>query len=207
MNNAVFGKTMENLKNRIEIHATTLENNAVKWFSQINLKAAKYFKGFYLIEMYKKKIVYDKPLYVGSTILDLSKLHMMKFHYGVIDKEFPNQHELIYSDTDSLVYNIKHPDIYEWVKNNKQHFDLASSLRPDLFDVTNDKALGIFKDENSWLIIMEWLANNPKVYSYIYQMSLKGNETKNKKVLKGVSKTVVKNEIEHQDYVHVFGNQ
>ena len=51
---------------------------------------------------------------------------------------------------------------------------------------------------------MEWLANNPKVYSYIYQMSLKGNETKNKKVLKGVSKTVVKNEIEHKDYVHVL---
>ena len=128
----------------------------------------------------------------------------MKFHYDVIEEQFAGRAELIYSDTDSLVYNIKHPDIYEWVKNNKQHFDLASSLRPDLFDVTNDKALGIFKDENSWLIIMEWLANNPKVYSYIYQMSLKGNETKNKKVLKGVSKTVVKNEIEHKDYVHVL---
>jgi hypothetical protein len=117
--------------------------------------------------MYKEEVLYDKPLYVGASILDLSKLCTMEFHYGVIEKEFKNKYELLYSDNDSLVYNFKHPDIYEWVKNNKQHFDLASSLRPDLFDVTNDKALGIFKCENSWLIIMEWLANNPKVYSYI----------------------------------------
>ena len=65
MNNSVFGKTMENLKNRVNIHATTSENNAVKWFSKVNMKNAKFFSGLYLIEMFKEEIVYDKPLYVS----------------------------------------------------------------------------------------------------------------------------------------------
>ena len=57
-----FGKTMENIKNRINIHATTSEQNAVKWFSKVHMKGAKYFSGLYLIEMYKEEVLYDKPL-------------------------------------------------------------------------------------------------------------------------------------------------
>jgi hypothetical protein len=54
-------------------------------------------------------------LYVGTSILDLSKLHMMNFHYNVINKEFEGKYNLMYSDTDSFVYNTEHPDFYEWV--------------------------------------------------------------------------------------------
>ena len=105
MNNSVFGKTMENVKNRINSHLTDNEPNAVKWFSKINIKTSKSIEDLYLIEMYKNEIVYDKPIYVGTSILDLSKLHMMRFHYEVIAKHF-NNYNLIYSDTDSFVYNI-----------------------------------------------------------------------------------------------------
>ena len=142
--------------------------------------------------------------YVGASILDLSKLCMMEFHYDVVEKEFSNKYELIYSDTDSMVYNFKHPDIYDWIKNNKHHFDLSESERPDLKDNTNKKVLGKFKDENNSLLITEFLALNPKVYSFKYQHELANNEVKSKKTLKGVSKTVVKKEINHQDYVHVL---
>ena len=85
-------------------------------------KDSKEFNGLYSIEMYKKEIVYDKPLYVGTSILDLSKLCMLDFHYNVINKEFENKYNSIYSDTDSLVSNIKTPDLYEWIKNNKNIF-------------------------------------------------------------------------------------
>jgi hypothetical protein len=168
------------------------------------MKGAKCFSGLYLIEMYKEEVLYDKPLYVGASILDLSKLCMMEFHYDVVEKEFQNKYELIYSDTDSMVYNFKHDDIYEWIKNNKHHFDLSESERPDLKDNTNKKVLGKFKDENNSLLITEFLALNPKVYSFKYQHELLNNEVKNKKTLKGVSKTVVKKEINHKDYVHVL---
>ena len=64
----------------------------------------------------------DKPIYVGTTILDLSKVCMMDFHYNVIETNFHNQYNFIYGDTDSLVYNIYHNDIYDWIKNKKSLF-------------------------------------------------------------------------------------
>lgn len=204
MNNAVFGKTMENVKNRINIHATTSNENAIKWFSKVNLKGCKEFNGLYLIEMLREEIIYDKPLYVGTSILDLSKLCMMEFHYGVIQKNFENNYDLIYSDTDSFVYNIRTPDIYEWIKTNKKYFDLSESKRDDLKDDENKKKLGRYKDELNSLLIDEFLALNPKVYSIKYYNSLENTEIKNKKTLKGISKIVVKNEIEHTHYENVL---
>ena len=71
MNNAVFGKTMENVKNRMDLHLTTSDDNAVKWFSKYNFKNCKEHDGLYLIEMFKDEIVYDKPIYVGTSVLDV----------------------------------------------------------------------------------------------------------------------------------------
>ena len=196
MNNAVFGKTMENVKNRINLHLTTEEDNAIKWFSKINFKTSKNFDNLHLIEMYKQEIVYDKPIYVGTSILDLSKLHMMNFHYNVINKEFDN-YSLIYSDTDSFVYNIEHPDVYKWVYDNKQYFDLSDSLNNDIKDNQNKKVLGMFKDELCSLPMKEFTALNPKVYSF-------ESAKECSKKLKGISKVVVKKEITHSDYNDVL---
>ncbi len=201
MNNAVFGKTMENLKARVNIHATTSDDNAVKWFSRVTFKNAKEVNGLYLIETFKEEIVYDKPLYVGTSILDLSKLHMMKFHYDVIQKEFNDKANLLYSDTDSLIYEIKCDDVFDWIKQHKNYFDLSESVRDDLRDDTNKKVLGCFKDECNSNIITEFIALNPKVYSFKY---ICDDVEKNKKTLKGVSKVTVKNEITHDDYCNVL---
>lgn len=197
MNNAVFGKTMENVKNRINLHLTTDETNAIKWFSKINFKTSKNFDNLHLIEMYKQEIIYDKPIYVGTSILDLSKLHMMNFHYNVINKEFEGKHNLIYSDTDSFVYNIEHPDIYKWIHENKHHFDLSDSLNNNIKDNQNKKVLGMFKDELCSIPMKEFTALNPKVYSFesAHECSKK---------LKGISKVVVKKEITHADYNNVL---
>jgi hypothetical protein len=157
MNNSVFGKTMENVKNRMSLHLTINDKNAVNWFSKPTLKGAKEIDGLYLIETYAEEIVMDKPIYVGTSILDLSKVCMMDFHYNVIETSFHNKYNFIYGDTDSLVYNIYHDDIYDWIKNNKEHLDLSDSQRPDLKDNTNKKVLGKFKDEMNSLPIKEWI--------------------------------------------------
>ena len=206
MNNAVFGKTMENVKNRMELKLTTENEKAIKWFSKLNFKDSKFCDGLHMIEMYKKEIVYDKPVYVGTSVLDLSKLCMMDFHYNTIHKNFEGKYNVLYSDTDSLVYSIQHDDIYEWIKQNKQHFDLSDSIRTELKDNTNKKVLGKFKDEMNTLIMTEFIALNPKVYSINHQTLNEFNEVKikNKKTLKGVSKVVVKKEIKHDDYVNVI---
>ena len=86
MNNAVFGKTMENVQNRIDLKLTTDNKYAIKYFSKLNFKDSKYIKGLHLIEMFRTEIVYNKPIYVGTSVLDLSKLCMMDFHYNTIHK-------------------------------------------------------------------------------------------------------------------------
>ena len=201
MNNAVFGKTMENVKNRIELHITADDKNAIKWFSKPTYKTCNEVFGLYLIEMYKNEVVLDKPIYVGTSILDLSKVCMMDFHYNVMEKHFKNKYNLLYSDTDSLVYEIITPDLYSWIKDNKSYFDLSDSVLEDLKDDTNKKVLGKFKDELNSLPMKEFISLISKVYSFNY---LSENELITKKTLKGVSKTVVKNEISYKDYVNVL---
>ena len=119
----------------------------------------------------------------------------MELHYNTIQANFPGKHNLIYSDTDSMVYYIQHEDIRKWVKQNKDHFDLSDSARPDMRDNTNKKVLGKFKDEMSSLLIKEVTALNPKVYSIIHQHEDENkvfHENYNKKTCKGVSQVVVK---------------
>ena len=82
--------------------------------------------------------------------------------------------------------------------------DLSDSKRPELKDDTNKKVIGKFKDECESLVITEFLALNPKVYSFKYSENLECSKIKNKKTLKGVSKITVKNEITHEDYVNVL---
>ena len=73
---------------------------------------------------------------------------------------------MIYSDTDSLIYLIYHDDIYEWIKDNREHFDLSDSKREDMKDNTNKKRLGCFKDELIGQVMSEIVAPSPKCYAY-----------------------------------------
>ena len=146
--------------------------------------------------------MYDKPIYVGTTILDISKVCMMDFHYNVIHKHFEGRYHLIYSDTDSLVYVIRHEDIYKWIKENPEHFDLSESKRADLKDSTNKKKIGKMKDEMHTLVIKDYLALNLKIHMHNHQALNTDSEivVETSKVLKGVSTIVVENEIKAQDY-------
>ncbi|MFM7983872.1 MAG: hypothetical protein ACKPKO_31560, partial [Candidatus Fonsibacter sp.] len=77
-NNCVFGKTFENRKNYIDLRLTTDHEKGVKIFTKLHVKGGKYLDGLRMVEMFKQYIVYDKPLYVGTSVLDSSELHMMK---------------------------------------------------------------------------------------------------------------------------------
>jgi hypothetical protein len=228
MNNAVFGKSCEDVKNRIKLHISTDDKNMIKWATKTTFKKCTSFKGVHLMEMYNLEIKANKPAYVGMSVLDLSKLHMMSFHYDVIQEQFGEKAKLIYSDTDSLVYCLEHPDIYEWVKDNREYFDLSDSARPDMKDNTNKKVIGKFKDEMNGLLNKEITSLNPKVYSIIHQhikekkqivdvvnpqtgnvgFTVKMEETyeenHNTKKVKGISKVVVKKDLHHPDFRRVI---
>ncbi len=202
MNNSVFGKTMENVRNIMNLHLTVDHENAVKWFSKPEFKRNTHAQGLYLIETNKTRIVYDKPVYIGCAVLDLSKLHMMDFHYNVIQKAFGDRAKLIYSDTDSFVYEIEHEDIYEWIGENKEWFDLSKCEREGLRCNDNANVLGKFKDELHGMAMTEMLGLNPKTYAFRWQKIC--NTIAETKKAKGVPKATVDKDMTFDSYEEVL---
>ena len=145
MNNSVFGKCMENVKNYMAMKLTTKESIVVKYVSKHTFKGARFIDGLYMVEFYKKEISFNKPKYIRTSVRDLSKLTMMKFHDGFIHHSFEGRYNLIYIDTDSLVYNIQHDTKYQWIKEHKSQFGTADSLREDLKDTEINKVIGSSK--------------------------------------------------------------
>ena len=196
LNNSVFGKTCENVRNRENMHLTIDATNAVKWFSKLEFKSATYIDGLYLISTHKTSVVYDKPMYVGCAILDISKVRMMDFHYNTIENNFKGKYELIYSDTDSLVYHIHHKNLYKWMNDNPHEFDL-SNMKGKFKNDDNCQVLGKMKSEVGDKIITEFVGLNPKSYAYKYC-------NREVKKAKGVSLSVSEKTMCFDDYKRVM---
>ncbi len=111
MNNAVFGKTMENVEDRVDIKCAFNEDYFLKYTTKPNFKSASKFVDdvnyFMVMEMEKKSVEFNKPIYAGFSILDFSKLHMYKFHYDIMKNKYQDKIKLLMTDTDSLVYEVK----------------------------------------------------------------------------------------------------
>ena len=129
MNNAVFGKTMENVRDRVEIKCAFDEDYFLKYTTKPTFKYASKFGDdenyFMIMEMGKKSVELNKPIYAGFSILDFSKLHMYKFHYDVMKEKYQDNIKLLMTDTDSLVYEVKTNDIYEDMNMMSDYFDMS----------------------------------------------------------------------------------
>ena len=124
MNNSVFGKTMENLRKRINVELINNAKEYVKHVSKPSFISQKMFsKNFVAIHKIKPVLRLNKPIYVGFSILDLSKLLMYGFHYKYIKNKFDAI--LLFTNTDSLLYEIKTEDVYEDFYQNKDLFDFS----------------------------------------------------------------------------------
>ena len=133
MINSVYGKTIENLRKRINVR---LVNNARRP-TYVTHKLLN--KGYAIIHEIKPVLVLNKPIYVGFTVLDLSKWMMYEFHYNFIKKNFDA--ELLFTDTNSLVYEIKSENIYEEFFKWKDLFDFNYSKNSIFYDDTNKKVI------------------------------------------------------------------
>ena len=112
----------------------------------------------------KPVLILDKPIYVGFTVLDLSKWKMYDFHYDFIKKNFDA--EFLFADTDSLTYEIKSENVYEEFFKWKDLSDF-SNYSNDLkfFDKTNKKVIAKMKDEFGGVIVDEFVGLKSKMYS------------------------------------------
>ena len=209
MNNAVFGKTMENVRGRMDVKCAFDEEYFKKYTSKPNFNTADYIdlsydgtKYFMLMMIDKKKVKLDKPIYAGFTILDLSKLHMFNFHYTIMKPKYNDKIQLLMTDTDSLVYEVQTDDIYKDMYEMKEHFDLSGYSKTNpIYDNTNNKEIGKFKDETGDKIIKEFVGVRPKCYSFIT------DDNKESKKLKGITKCVVKKSITFEHYKKCVFNQ
>ena len=139
-------------------------------------------------------------MYVGQAILDLSKLLMFDFHYNFIQKKYSyKKAELLFTDTDSLMYELKTDDFYDDIKDDiKTRFDTSEyspNHKSGILTGVNKKVIGLFKDEVAGRQITKFVGLRPKLYSF------KIEESNTNKKCKGIKKNVVKKGIDFEDYV------
>ena len=190
---------MENIRKRVDIKLVNDRKDAGKLSSKPNFNHWKIFsEDLVAIYMKKTKLVFNKPVYLGMCILDLSKTLMYNFHYNYIKPMYGDKAKLLFTDTDSLMYKIQTEDFYKDIsKDVKDRFDTSdySSNHPSgIPSGLNKKVLGMFKDEAAGKIIDEFVGLRAKLHSY---KMLEGEESKR---CKGVKKSVVKNSISYEDF-------
>ncbi|KAK3723354.1 hypothetical protein QZH41_002827 [Actinostola sp. cb2023] len=197
MNNSVFGKTMENIRNRQDIKLVTTEKQAAKLISQPNYYRRTIFsEHLCAIHMIKTELVFNKPVYLGMAILDLSKALMYDFHYNYFKKKFRNTSALLFTDTDSLMYEIESEDFYKDIQDDiVSRFDTSAYPKDHpIGKWTNKKVIGMMKDETAAEgEITEFVGLRSKLYAYKI-------EDKEEKKCKGIKKSVVKKDLEFDDY-------
>jgi hypothetical protein len=204
MNNAVFGKTMENIEKRVDVKLLTHWSNhghikgiesyiARPEFHSISI----FSESLAAVQLKKTKLVYNKPIYLGFCILDLSKTLMYDFHYGYMQPKFQLNVKLLYCDTDSFIYQIFTEDFYNDIKQDIQkHFDTSDYAFNNIygFPCVNKKKIGYFKDENKGKILKEFVGLRSKMYALNVEDSIVAKA-------KGVNKCVTK-KFQLHDYIN-----
>ena len=195
MNNAVFGKTMENVRNRVDFKIVNNERSAEKYTARSTYKYTKYFNDNLVgIELKKTEVKLIKPIITGLAILDISKTLIYDFHYRTIKAKYGNKAKLLFTDTDSLCYHIETEDVYKDMELEKQVYDFSDYEKTHfLFSNANKKVVGKFKDETNGCPITEFVGVKAKMYSFVTE----NNECSKK--AKGIKKAAVK-EISHENY-------
>ena len=167
MNNSVFGKTMENIRKRVDVRLVTDKKQLLKMAAKPTYVSCKIFnKNLVAVHKIKETLTLKTPAYVSMCILDLSKTLMYDFHYNYIKKKYGKKAQLLFTDTDSLCYEIEAEDVYQDFWNDKDQFDNSDYPKnSQYFDHTNKKVIGKFKDEASGIPILEFVGLRSKMYS------------------------------------------
>ena len=196
MNNSVFGKTMENIRKRVDVRLITNEKKLLKYSSKPTYVSSKIFnQDLVAVHKIKETLTLNKPAYVGMCILDISKTLMYDFHYNYIKKKYGDKAKLLFTDTDSLCYQIEADDIYKDFWNDKNRFDNSDYPESSpYFNNSNNKVLGKFKDETHSNPISEFVGLRSKMYSYLK------DDQKGGKTAKGIKKNIIKKNITHENY-------
>ena len=193
MNNAFFGKTMENVRDRtnLEFIPHTNIDQIIKRQSKLSFKEiTTHYSEFSVYKYDKEKTVYDKPIYLGFSVLELCKLLMYEFYNHKLQPYYNTDVKLHYMDTESFILSIKTRDLINDLEYFKDDFDF-SELDPihELYNSINKKVIGKMKIETSPVIELDnFVALRSKSYSFSYKNAQK---TVQKSKQKGIQHTSI----------------
>ena len=197
MNNSVFGKTMENIRKHRHIKLVTTDKKRSKLVSEPNYHTINLIsKDLSIIEMKKTKVKMNKPIYLGLSILEISKILMYEFWYDYMKPKYNDNVRLCYMDTDSFIKNIKTNEFYKDISDDvNNRFDTSDyEVKRPLPIGKNKKVIALMKDELGGEIITEFVTLRPNTYSYLT------DDSKEDKKSKGTKKCVIKKMIKFDDY-------
>ena len=199
----LYNAVYENVRKHKDIKLVTTNDRRKRLVSQPNYHTSKHFsEDLMAIEMRKTSVLMNKPIYIGQTVLDFSKILMYDFWYGYLKPMYKNNIKLCYMDTDSFIFHVKTDDFYKDISDTlDKWFDTSKNDkkldRPIEYDV-NTGVLGMFKDELKGYIMIEFVSLASKVYSH------KQDNDKETKVVKGVKKCVKKKILNFNDYINAL---
>lgn len=202
MSNAVYGKTMENLRSRVDIKLKTYwygRYGAANLFAKPNFKKMKIFDSeLVAIEMSQTELKMDKPIVIGMSVLDISKVVMCEFHYDYMKPKYGENVEVLYTDTDSFIYRIICEDFYNDMKEDLNKYDTSDFDKDNIYNISrvNKKVPGLMKDELNGKCMIEFVGLRSKMYSI--RVNKKKVEIKK---AKGVKNYVLKKSICFNDYL------
>ena len=197
MNNSVFGKTMENIRKHRDIKLVTTDKKRSKLVLEPNYHTIHLIsEDLSIIEMKKTKVKMSKPIYLGLSILEISKTLMYEFWYDYMKPKYDNNVKLCYMDTDSFIINIKTNDFFKDIASDVENrFDTSNyEVNRPLPTGKNKKVIGLMKDELGGKIITEFVTLRPKTYSFLT------DDGKEDKKAKGTKKCIIKKMIKFNDY-------
>ncbi|RLU15904.1 hypothetical protein DMN91_011660 [Ooceraea biroi] len=201
MNNAVFGKTMKNVRNHVDVKLLTKWNGrygAEAMIAKPNFHSRSIFsENLIAIEMRELEVKFNKPIYVGMCILDISKVYLYEFHHEYMLPSYRDKCKVLYMDTDSLIYHIECEDVYETLKHDIARFDTSDYASNNVYGIplANKKVPVLMKDENNGAIMTEFVGLRAKMYA------LKVDGKKVTKKVKGVKTNVIARTITFDDYI------
>ena len=198
MNNSVFGKTMENLRSRVNVRLVNGDDLKTlrKLASDPLLADWRELGGnLYGLHMRRDQILFNRPIYVGMCVLELSKLLMYEFYYDYMKQKYGDKCKLLYTDTDSLLLDVECEDYYKDMEKDLDRYDTSDYPKDHpCYSGKNKKVIGKFKDECNGKPIEEVICLQSKMYS------IEKGDRKCEKKAKGVSKPVLKYDITHASY-------
>ena len=199
--NATFGKTLEQVRNHVNVRLIADENKLLKAVSKVSFRRSEIVnENLVMVRAARNKIKLNKPIAVGFSILELSKLIMYEFYYGYLKTKYEDRCCLLFTDTDSLCCEIQTHDLYRDMGENAELFD-TSNFAADhpLYSTANHRVLGKFKSETGSMAPREFVGLRAKMYSLDCL-------TKSQKRAKGIQKHYIKKHVRHSQYLEVLRN-